>query len=280
MEKSGVGDDTGATGDDAGASEVEERDWSTAPFVLDTAAMRDVTVTRGIDYHGGDPDLRMDVYRPTGTGPWPVVLFVHGEGGDPELYPRIKDTPLYVGWGRLVASLGMVGVTFTPRSWDRLRHVARKVADVEAALRFVRSKGRSWGADPSRLAVWAGSAGVPVGVSVAVRERVTCSVAYYGPMDVRPYGDDPRLADVSPMALIENDVDVPPLLVVRCGKDAEELNQSIDDFTNAAWDRELPVELLAYEDGHHAFEVVDHNDDSRDVIGKTVEFLKEHLGIA
>ncbi|MDQ1444248.1 MAG: hypothetical protein QOI20_712, partial [Acidimicrobiaceae bacterium] len=127
--------------------------------------------------------------------------------------------------------------------------------------------------------VWAGSAGVPVGVSNAAREGASCCVAYYGPMDLRPYGDDPRLADVSPMALLEDGVALPPLLVVRCGQDAEELNQSIDDFTNAAWDRDLPVELIAYEDGHHAFEVVDHVDESRQVVAQTVEFLQEHLGL-
>ena len=253
-------------------------DWMTAPFVIDTPAMRAVTVLRDIDYHGGDPSLRMDVYRPVGVGPWPVVFFVHGEGA-PELVPQIKSTPLYAGWGRLVASVGMVGVVFTPRSWDRLRHVARKVADVDAALRFVRSKGHAWGADPSRLAVWTASAGVPIGVSIAAREDAACAVAYYGVMDVRPYGDDPRLADVSPMALVESGQSLPPLLVVRCGQDAAELNESIDAFTNAAWDRDLPVELLAYEDGHHAFEVVDHAAESRDVIRQTVEFLQEHLGI-
>jgi acetyl esterase/lipase len=260
-------------------AEQPEVDWMTAPFVLDTAGMRAVTVQRDIDYHGGDPGLRMDVYRPVGTGPWPVVLFVHGEGSDPEAVPRIKSTPLYSGWGRLVASLGMVGVTFTPRSWERLRHVARKVADVEAAVRFVRSRGHTWGADTSRLAVWSGSGGVPVGVSVAAREGAACAVAYYGVMDLRPYGDDPRLADASPMALVESDASIPPLLIVRCGQDAPELNESIDAFTNAAWERDLPVELLAYEEGHHAFEVVDHAAESRDVIRQTVEFLQEHLGV-
>jgi acetyl esterase/lipase len=248
----------------------------TAPFAVDTAAMRAVSVVRDVDYHGGDPSLRMDVYRPIGTGPWPVVVFVHGEG-DADLVPRIKDTPLYKGWGRLVASLGMVGVVFTPRSWERLRHVARKVADVEAALRFVRAKGHAWGADTSRLAVWSGSAGVPIGLSLAMQEGAACAVAYYGPMDLRPYGDDPRLAETSPMALLELGEDLPPLLVVRAGQDAEELNASIDDFMNAAWDRDLPAELLAYEEGHHAFEVMDHTDETRQVIAQTIEFLQEHL---
>jgi acetyl esterase/lipase len=249
-------------------------------FLLDTPGMRAASVVRDIDYHGGDPSLAMDVYRPVGIGPWPVVVFVHGEVGEADL-AEAKRHPFLEGWGRLVASLGMVGVVFSPRSWDRLRHVNRKVADVEAALRFVRSKGHAWGADPTRVAVWAGSSGVPVGVSVGMREDfgVSCIVAYYGPMDLRPYGDDPVLASVSPMALVEDGAVVPPLLVVRCGEDAAELNESIDAFTNAAWDRDLPVELLAFEDGHHAFEIVDHTEEARQVVAQTVEFLGEHLGL-
>jgi dienelactone hydrolase len=238
-------------------------------FVLDTADMRAVNVQRDIDYHGGDPGLRMEVYRPVGVGPWPLVLCVDGEEQDPAAVE---------GRARLAAASGMVGVVFAARSWDRLRHVERKVADVDAALRFVRARGRSWGAEPGRWAVWAAAGGVPLGVSLAMREGAACAVAYYGVMDLRPYGDDPRLSAASPMALVEAGEAVPPLLVVRCGQDAEELNESIDSFTNAAWDRELPVELLAYEEGHHGFEVVDDAAESRDVLQQTIEFLREHLG--
>lgn len=240
-------------------------------FVIDTAGMRSVNVLRDVDYHGGDQSLRMEVYRPVGVGPWPVVVFIDGEEPDPALVE---------GRGRLVASVGMVGVTFAARSWDRLRHVARKVADAEAAMRFVKARGHTWGVDVSRLAVWAGAAGVPIGVSMAAREGAACAVAYYGPMDLRPWGDDPLLAAVSPMALVEgDDAGLPPLLVVRCGQDAAELNESIDAFTNAAWDKDLPVELLAYEEGHHDFEVVDDAAESRDVLAQTVEFLQEHLSL-
>jgi dienelactone hydrolase len=243
-------------------------------FVLQTAGMRAVTVLRDLDYHGGDPTLKMEVYRPVGVGPWPMVLFMDSEEANPAALE---------GRARLVASVGLVGVVFTPRSWDRLRHVARKVADVEAAFRFVRARAHSWGGDADRLAVWASSSGVPVGVSVGAREDVACAVAAYGAMDVRPYGDDPRLAEVSPMAMVESGEGalLPPMLLVRCGQDDEKLNESIDAFCNAAWEQDLPVELLAFEDGHHGFEVVDHAaaDEARQVLRQIVEFLQEHLGV-
>lgn len=245
-------------------------------FVIDTAAMRDVNVLRALDYHGGDSSLTMEVYRPVGVGPWPVVVILGGEAESPAAAE---------GRCRLVASVGMVGVTFVPRSWDKLRHVARKITDVEAAFRYVKARGPSWGADPGRMAVWGASSGVPLAVTIGAREGAACIVAYYGPMDLRAWGDDPRLVDVSPMALVDDgvdsdeSVDLPPLLVVRCGQDAAELNESIDAFTNAAWDRDLRVDLLAYEEGHHGFEVVDDAAESRDVLSQTVEFLQEHFGV-
>src|SRR5438067_1572239 len=118
-----------------------------------------VTSVRDIDYGCGDPTLRMDVYRPVGSGPWPAVLFVHGDGDADELR-RAKDWGVFVGWGRAAAASGLLGVTFSHRSWDRLRHVPRKLADVEAAVRFLRRKGPSLGARPDRLGMMCVSAGV------------------------------------------------------------------------------------------------------------------------
>jgi dienelactone hydrolase len=238
-----------------------------------------VTVTRDIDYGSGDSGLRMDVYRPVGVGPWPVVLFVHGEA-EPEALREAKDWGQYTSWGRLAATEGMLGVTFTHRSWEGLAAVPRKLADVEAAIRYVRAHGRSWGGDPSRLAVWSCSAGVPVGLSSAMRWAATCAVAYYGPMDVRPYGRDPVLAEVSPAALLEDGVPLPPLFVGRAALDDEELNTSVDDFVNEAWDRSLEVALADHPDGHHGFDVVDDDARSREIIGETLAFLARHLAQA
>ena len=252
-------------------------DLSTAAVVYRRRGTEAVSVVRDIDYGSGDPGLRMDVYRPLGQGPWPLVLFVHGDG-DPETLRGAKDWAQYTGWGRLVASCGMVGFTFSHRSWDRLTHIQRKVSDVEAAIRFARTKGRSWGADPTRWGLWSGSAGVPVGLSAAMKLRATCAVAYYGPMDVRRWRDDPLAADVSPMALLERGTAVPPLLVVRAGKDHEELNESIDQFLNLAWEKDEPVELIDHPDGHHGFDVVDDDERSREIVASTLAFLSRHLG--
>ena len=89
---------------------------------------------------------------------------------------------------------------------------------------------------------------------------VRCAALCYGP----PGDLEPR-------------PELPPLLVVRAGRDDPELNGDIDRFAAAAADRGLPVELVEVPDGHHAFDVLDDTDASRAAIRRVLGFLGERL---
>ena len=39
----------------------------------------------------------------------------------------------------------------------------------------------------------------------------------------------------------------------------------------------MDIDLLNHASGHHAFDMVDDNDRSRDIIVRTIEFLRRHL---
>jgi dienelactone hydrolase len=78
---------------------------------------------------------------------------------------------------------------------------------------------------------------------------VRCAALCYGP----PGDLEPR-------------PELPPLLVVRAGRDDPDLNGSIDGFVATAADRGLPVELVEVPDGHHAFDLLDDTDASRAAI--------------
>ena len=91
--------------------------------------------------------------------------------------------------------------------------------------------------------------------------RVRCAALCYGP-----------LVDLVP------DPVLPPLLVVRAGQDDPGLNRTIDEFVSAAEQRDLAVELVHQPEGHHAFDVVDDSDASREVIERVLAFLRGHLG--
>jgi dienelactone hydrolase len=214
--------------------------------------------------HAGGHALAMDVYLPSGRAPRarvPAVLLVHGEA-DPELLRGVRGWGQYTGWGRLLAGQGLAGVAFEHRSILDAGFEA-VVAEVNDALATIAERADDLGVDPERIGVAAFSGGVPptAAVLAGAAERVRCAALCYGP-----------LSDLAP------DPALPPLLVVRAGRDDPGLNQTIDEFVSAAEQRELAVELVHQPEGHHAFDVADDSDASREVIDRVLAFLRGHLG--
>jgi dienelactone hydrolase len=214
--------------------------------------------------HADGRELAMDVYLPARRAPGTrvaAVLLVHGEA-DPELLRGVRGWGQYTGWGRLLADQGMAGVAFEHRAILDAGFEA-VVAEVEAALTAVGEHARDLGIDPERVGVAAFSAGVVLTAVVlaGAAQRVRCAALCYGPLsDLEP---DPAL---------------PPLLVVRAGQDDPGLNRTIDEFVSAAEQHELAVELVHQPEGHHAFDVADDSDASREVIGRVLGFLRGYLG--
>jgi acetyl esterase/lipase len=192
------------------------------------------------------------------------VLLVHGEA-PPEVLRGVRGWGQYGGWGRLLAGEGLAAVAFEHRAVAEAGFEG-VVAELGAAVAAVRDRAGELGLDPDRLALAGFSAGVPLTVAALAGPAagVRCAALCYGPPgDVAPW---PGL---------------PPLLVVRAGQDDPELNASIDRFVAAAQtDRSaagLPLELVEHPDGHHAFDLLDDTDASRDAIDRVVAFLRERL---
>jgi len=57
-----------------------------------------------------------------------------------------------------------------------------------------------------------------------------------------------------------------PLLIVRAGKDREDINQTIDHFIAQAISNNAPLTLINYTEGRHSFDVYDDNAKTRDII--------------
>jgi acetyl esterase/lipase len=223
-----------------------------------------VELQAGLAYAGAaGRELAMDVYRPAGrprAERVPAVLLVHGEA-DPALLRGVRGWGQYTGWGRLLAGEGLAGVVFEHRAIAEAGPDA-VVGEVLAALTAVRERAGELGLDPDRLALAGFSAGAPLsGLALdKAPGRLRCAALCYGLLHYL----DPRPG-------------LPPLLVVRAGRDRPELNQTIDGFVAAAAERGVPVELVHQPDGHHAFDTVDDSDASRAVIRRVLAFLGEHL---
>jgi dienelactone hydrolase len=233
-----------------------------APVVLPPPDAVAVDVHAGIGYlQDGGRELLMDLYRPAGRhdAAVPAVLLVHGEA-DPALLRGVRGWGQYRGWGRLLAAEGLAAVVFEHRA-IREAGLAAVDAEVDAAVAAVADRAGELGVDPGRLGLAGFSAGAMLGARALGRAagRLRCAALCYGPLDLEP---DPAL---------------PPMLVVRAGRDHPELNRAIDAFLAAALAANLPVELVNHADGHHAFDTVDDTDESRRVIRRVLAFLGEHL---
>jgi acetyl esterase/lipase len=263
-------------------------------IVYQVPGMPDVSVRRDVAYKTVEGiDLTLDLYLAPDAAAdvrLPVVVFVHGaswEMGtlDPQRM-QMKSWGQYTSYGRLIAASGMAAVTFNHRSMGRFTDTGSVIEDVEDLLAYARDHATDLNIDSDRVCVWSISLGVPFGVTVASQHSdfVRCMVAYYGPMDLRPlatqFSEAPAdaLAECSPAAQL--DADSPPLLIARAEHDrvmGTLINDSIDAFAREARARGMKVELLNHEEGQHGFDVAQPDERTREIVERTIEFVKEHV---
>jgi len=244
-----------------------------------------VVVDRDLVYRPGDQPGKPNIYRPThATSVVPAVVSVHGDGPRAVIADS-KDWAHYTTWARLVTTIGAAGVTFNYRSSHRLAEVRITLQDVRTLFDQVRSHAQPYGLDPDRIAVWAHGNAVPYGWAPLLARQpswLRALVAYHGWMDLRavghqfdPAADPGLLANLSPISLLETAIT--PMLVVRAGRDAPEVNRIIDTFTAQAFTANSALQLTNHPEGRHLFDILDDNATIRWIIQGTLEFLADHL---
>ena len=233
-------------------------------------------------------ELKMDVYSPPAAprrARRPAVIFVHGGRVPPNLLTTPKEWGAYVSFGQLVAASGFVGVTFNHRfyTWNSLPDSQSDVMDLIAHLR---ANADSLGIDKDRIIVWTVSAG-SLFLSQPLRDvppYVRSIVAYYPQLDLQDQRKaapssvtDETLREFSPVYHLEKSgKNVPPLFIARAGLDSASLNGGIDRFVQIALSKNLTIELFNHATGKHGFDIEDDNDRSREIIMRTIEFIKAH----
>ncbi len=145
------------------------------------------TLLRDLEYArpAGRP-LRLDLYLPAdaGSGPWPVVLWFHGQPG--RKYP----TP-----ARRLTGAGYAVASVEYRS-NRAARFPAPILDAKAAVRWLRANASTHLLDPNRIAAWGESAGGYLAVLLATSagvasldsaeagapsSRIHAAVNYFGP---------------------------------------------------------------------------------------------------
>ncbi|HCI82994.1 MAG TPA: alpha/beta hydrolase [Ktedonobacter sp.] len=281
--------------------EDEEEDFSQKLVVYSLPHMDEAIEQKDIVYKTvNSDDLLMDVYYPSdyeGETRLPAVIFVHGDG--PEAFlGNIKDSGQYVSWGQLAAASGLIGITFHHRSTHQLTRLYEVAKDVDDAVYYVRDNHKSLGVNADKLCIWTCSAGSPFGLRTALHENasyIRCIVSYYGIADIATYYEngDETIGEVGrPLPSLTQEVldefsaaarisklqsSIPPMLIVRAGLDDAAINRSIDRLVTATIAKNVSLDFLNHATGHHAFDILDDNVRSREIIQTTLDFMKIHL---
>ena len=258
------------------------------PVVFTLPGIDETRVQTSIPYKVADgQELCLDIYSPANASSdrLPAVIFVHGEASHEQL-ETIRGSGQYTGWGRLTAASGLVGVTFNHRPSAGFT-TTDGVEDTRDAIAYVREHAAEFGVDPGRIAIWTCSAGGPTAFPWLLRESpswLRALVAHYSVLDLRPAAageeglSEEQSRAMSPTAaLSETTGSVPPILISKAGQDQPWLNESIDRFVSAALARNVTLDLMTHPTGHHAFDVLDDDARSHEIIARTLQFLREHL---
>ncbi|MEU8530160.1 MULTISPECIES: alpha/beta fold hydrolase [Streptomyces] len=218
---------------------------------------------------------RVDLHLPDADGPRPAVLFVHGGPVPDGVEPTPRDWPTFIGYGRYAASRGVVGATLDHRLHEVTAY-PQAHEDVAAAVELLRADPR---VDPDRIALWFVSAGGLLSAPwIAGREPwLRCVAAGYPILAPLPnWGvPEPRFQPVAALGA----TDRPPLVLLRMERERAEIAATVAEFLAAAEETAADIEVIDLPGGVHGFETVDHSEEARDALGRTMRAVLDRLGI-
>jgi acetyl esterase/lipase len=143
----------------------------------------------------GETDLMLDVYGAlTGTGPRPVVVWIHGGGWQNGSHNQIS--PFILDLRRQGITVASIGYRLSGQA-----SFPAQIHDCKGAIRWLRANAEELLIDPARIAVWGGSAGGHLACLVATSgnepglegsvggntefdSSVLAAVVYFGPSDL------------------------------------------------------------------------------------------------
>jgi len=243
---------------------------------LNVKRIKDVTykTVNNVEYH-------CDIYLPqemTDNRKLPVVFMVHGEAPSNE----VKNMGYYISTGELIASKGIAAVTFNHRilmSGSMINEVLEDIAEVR---NFINSGSGRFNIDTAKTCVWSVSSGMPFGLYNAIHykpEDVKCIVGHYGfadftsPLNMFSARQDPGEA----IPEIMTGSIAAPMLIVRAGLDFKIIHDSLDRFLMKCLESNANIDLYNHSTGQHAFDILDDNERSHELLNKTLEFIQKHL---
>jgi len=128
-------------------------------------AIKATPTYKDVAYASVSAAQKLDIYLPAGSGPFPVVIVIHGGGfmvGD-KANPALGDELLAAGYAVVSVNYRLAGEAKYPA----------QIQDVKAAVRFLRANAAKYNLDPNRFAAFGQSAGG----NLAATLGTSCGVA-------------------------------------------------------------------------------------------------------
>lgn len=231
----------------------------------------------------GDEGRVMDIYYPKmrdseSTNSPPVIVFVTGYP-DPGFLAMTgkeqRQMPQYQSWARLLAANGLVAVCY---------HSVTPPADALRVVKFLRQNSASLNIDGSNIGLWSCSGNVANALHlIALDSQIAAAVLCYGfTLDL---AGSTLIADAAskyrfanPLAGSEKFPECAALMLIKAGRDEfKGLNESMTIFHRDCLIRGLDAELVNYDDGVHAFDILDESEESQALIRQQINFFQEKL---
>jgi dienelactone hydrolase len=275
---------------------------SPSPFVEEEPAARTVaTLAHGVlsdrVYRTvGRHAYPLDVYRPVGAEKGlarPAVVVVHGQA-HPALLRDAKSWPALQRLARTLAGRGVVAAVPNlgasasgPERWRQYSNVGLVADNVVAAVRHVQAHAVTLGVDRRRIGLWVESEGGLYALGPALggelNGAVRCAVAVHPRLwdgrlgEARPALESGALERLRPADHVRRRREPFPILIVRAGLDAPDVNGPIDAFAQLAAQAHAPVTVVRHEGGHHAFDGVESTDETAAALERALAFLERSL---
>ncbi|MBO8160505.1 MAG: alpha/beta hydrolase [Thermosipho sp. (in: Bacteria)] len=240
-----------------------------------------------------DENLKLDIYYPNGEGPYHLILFAHG-GGWISGYRR---QPNNVSWYKYLVSNNFAVATLDYR-YAYFYEIEHLLNDFGNALNFLVKNAKELEIDVNNISLMGLSAGGHLTLYFVVTKNpeVKNVVAYYSPTDLLdiwksnslfarfavsttlkrlPNKSKKVYEKYSPINYVKKDL--PPILLVHGLKDSVipyissvKMYKKLRSYKNSS-------KLLLHPEGDHGFEFVLKDDKTKEILRKTVMFLRGEL---
>lgn len=284
------------------AEEQEIEAHQTHPVVYTIPGMEQVVIQANLTYKTvEDVHLKLDVYYPANfqkQALLPAVILIHGDGPT-DFLKNIKDENQYTSWGKLIAASGLIAVVANHRSTEGLTNVVGVSNDIDDLITYIRDHHKRLHINANRLGIWTFSAGTPFALRAAWHETpafIHAIVCYYGFVDLKTYyqglygevdvkqrSNVPEFTEedfdefAASDLLLRRTRDSAPLFIARAGLDYPELNTALDLFIGEALAQNVALTVMNHPSGQHAFDIMDADARTEEIIEATLEFLQTHL---